>query len=270
MADIPLSDMPLSRMTDELWIVTGATRGLGEALCRVLLSLGHTVCGCARGENRGLAEYGEGSSGSYLEVKLDLGDPESVDGAVAALKSYPAFRECATVCLINNAGVIAPVGPVGTLTSAETYHHMATNLAGPMSLTALLLEAAAERSRKMTVVNISSGAGRSPYYGRAAYCAGKAGIEMFTRVLAHEQDEEGGSVRAYAVRPGAVDTSMQAYSRELPDEATRQREKFIQLKNEGKLLPPEKAAQLVLRTREDSRVEPGSTVDVRELYPEQL
>ncbi len=177
-----------------------------------------------------------------------------------------------SIYLINNAALLSPVGPAETLDLEEAQNHILTNLAGPIYLTASLLGAVSgsRLDSHVTVVNITSGAGKSPYFRRSVYCAGKAGLDMFTRTVAHEQAGRNLPHRVFAVRPGVVDTSMQTLTRNLPDEATHDRELFLRLKRDGKLLPPDIAAELTLRTLDDPRVQSGDIVDVRELYPDHV
>ena len=88
--------------------------------------------------------------------------------------------------LINNAGVIAPVGPLERADAGEIERNLAVNLVAPMLLMRRFLRATASRSPLRRIINISSGAGRRPIFGWGAYCAAKAGLDMATRVVALE------------------------------------------------------------------------------------
>lgn len=247
-------------------IVTGASRGLGVALCRQLLEEGRSVIATARASEPP-AELAGGE-----RLTWHAGDLSTTAGALdlaAAVRRSIDYRGASSILLINNAGMIAPVGPLARLDRSQIVPHLTVNVAAPMVLAGELLADVEESGNRVpaTIINVTSGAAEKPYFGRAVYCAGKAGVDMFTKTLAREFADRGLPHRVWAVRPGAVDTDMQRYSRELPDEATGEREKFIRLKAEGKLLAPEKSAQLLLRTAGDERVENGAIVDVRVLYP---
>lgn len=257
-------------MSNDLYIVTGASRGLGEALCRELLREGHHVIGIARTDNSSLVRFARETEGAIEYHNGDISDIRMIETIVSSIVSTVERVVASSVTLINNASVLSPVGPIETVSSTDLHVHFSTNLIGPATLTGRLLAEVAQESTHVTVLNISSGAARSAYFGRSLYCAAKAGLEVFTRTVALEQAELHSSARLYAVRPGVIDTEMQRYSRELPNDLTHAHEQFAQLKQTGKLVPPEKAAELVLRTRYDDRVGSGDVVDIRDLFPEEV
>ncbi len=259
-------------MQKGIYIVTGASRGVGEALCRSVLQRGHHVFACARSANPELECFATTTLGELSYRSLDLGNYAESRKFMDAVIRHARGAGPPTICLINNAAQLSPVGPAETLDPQEVAAHILTNLAGPMYLTSSLLSAVSELrlNSRVTVVNITSGAGKSPYFGRSVYCAGKAGLDMFTRTVAREQADRNLPNRVFAVRPGVIDTSMQTLSRNLPNEATHDRELFLRLKRDGKLLPTDTAAELILRTLDDPRVESGDIVDVRELYPDDV
>lgn len=208
---------------------------------------------------------------------VDLHDSVAATRFLETALEYGERTCAASVCLINNAAVITPVGPAESLDPESIPAHLTVNLTVPMVLTTKLLawvtkwnssRSAPEEPVVATIVNISSRAAQSPYFGRSPYCAGKAALDMFTRVVALEQQERNLPHRIYAVRPGVIDTYMQTYSRNLPDEATRDKELFERLKRDRLLAEPEQAAEQVLRTLRDERVRSGHVVDVRDLYPD--
>lgn len=250
-------------------MVTGASRGLGDGLSRVLLNAGHTVYACSRNSNTSLTEFGRKSKGTLRYSRVNLSNQDDLDSFIELVLNDCSREHPDSFILINNAATITPVGPLETLVSEEIQHHISTNFLAPVFLTRGILEglSGSNNRTEITVLNISSGAAQSPYFGRSMYCAGKAALEMFTRVVAKEQKKRGLHNRIYAVRPGVVDTSMQELSRTLPNELTHDRDLFLSLQSEKKLLDPQQAAELVLRTLSDERVQSGDIVDIRQLYP---
>jgi len=94
------------------------------------------------------------------------------------------------------------------------------------------------------LVNISSGAATTPYYGWAAYCASKAAVDQLTRVVALEEAAHG--LSAYAISPGLVDTDMQAEVRASTDASFPEVERFRRAKRENRFNAPGWVASHIL------------------------
>lgn len=172
--------------------VTGGNRGIGLAAVRALLDAGAAVTFTAR--SREAAQEGE-SLGARAAI-LDVTDRAALAQALA-----PGFD-----ILVNNAGIIGPIGHLGEVAIDDWAANIATNLVAATHAIQLALPAMLARGGG-TVVNLSSGAARNPMEGWSAYCAGKAGLAMVTRMVALEYGPRG--VRAFGFAPGVVDTAMQ-------------------------------------------------------------
>jgi benzil reductase ((S)-benzoin forming) len=218
-------------------IVTGVSRGLGEALASELLAQGATVVGIGRtasARHRGP---------KYKHVSCDLARPSLVAAAV-----LPALREVAAlkpeqVTLINNAAVPTPVGIVGKLDAAEIEAALATNVTAPLVLADLFLRAFPE-SVPRRIINVSSGAAQTAIAGSAAYCMSKAAIEMMTRSIV--ADDANRAVECISLRPGIFETGMQQYMRsrdpaEFPSVAL-----FRGFKEQGMLKDPADVARAIV------------------------
>jgi NAD(P)-dependent dehydrogenase (short-subunit alcohol dehydrogenase family) len=138
--------------------------------------------------------------------------------------------------LVNNAGVLEPVALLAEADPAGWRTNIEVNLLGPFYLTHFALPHL--RPRRGRVINVSSGAAVKTTEGWSAYSTAKAALNHFTRLLAAEEPE----VVAVALRPGVVDTAMQATIREEGQEGMtgESHEKFVQYHEQGQLLPPEK------------------------------
>ncbi len=177
-------------------LVSGASRGIGEAIARHLHAHGYKVGLFARDGARlkALAEaLGEGA----LPLPGDVRNPEDWERAVARLEEAlgPLFA------LVNNAG-IGIMKPVAELSGAELREVLEVNLVGPFlglkaALPALL------RTRGV-VVNIGSLAGKNPFKGGAAYNASKFGLLGLMGAAMLELRDQG--VRVVNILPGSVDT----------------------------------------------------------------
>jgi len=231
-------------------IVTGVSRGLGAALARELLERGFTVLGIGRTSNAAL------TGDRYRFVQIDLADAAATDTVLA-----PAFRDIEelrpdSVCLLNNAATINPIGPVGRLSSPEISSAITTNLTAAVTLANLFCRVFADGKVSRRVINISSGAAERALPGEAVYCVAKAGIEMLTLALAAERGAP--TFRAITLRPGVMDTDMQALTRAQSPEVLPVVELFKGFQRDGLLVAPDVVAakivsQLVVAEVDDAR-----------------
>nr|WP_311529468.1 SDR family oxidoreductase [uncultured Ralstonia sp.] len=217
-----------------LFILTGASRGLGAALAQALMKPGHRLICVARGDNAELRAQAAAAGVTLDWYQVDLSDAHAAEAWMTkTLAALPAF---ANVTLVLNAGAVEPIGTIDTLRADTLLPHLQLNLAGPMALTAALLRGTAGWGAQRRVLAISSGAARRPITGWAAYCTGKAGLDMFVRAINADGDA---SVRAVALAPGVIDTDMQRTIRGA-DFAGVQR--FRDLHAHGELISPQDAA----------------------------
>ena len=137
--------------------------------------------------------------------------------------------------LVNNAGIIQPISSIAHTEPVTWRYNIEVNLMGPF----YMIQAAifSLRSQNGRVINVSSGAANRVIENASAYCAAKAALNHFTRVLADEEPE----LTAVTVRPGVVDTDMQATIRNqgLNAMSEEQLAYYRQLKAHGTLEPPE-------------------------------
>lgn len=192
-------------------LVTGAGRGVGRQIARLLAGDGATVALLARSRDQ-LEETErlvKEAGGSALVVPVDLADPvRRAEAVLAVLAEYGGVD-----ILVNNAGGTAPIGPTATVDPAAWAANVQLTLIAPAALTAAVLPGMLER-RWGRVVNVSSAAVAMPglLIGSNAYVAGKAGLEAHTLNLAAELADTGVQVNVY--RPGAVATGLLRASRE--------------------------------------------------------
>jgi len=238
-------------------IVTGVSRGLGEAIAAALIARGFHVLGVGRGSAARL------SGTSYEFVACDLGAPTQACETLASAFAALAARQPECVCLVNNAATAEPVGLFGTLRPAAIDRSLAVNLAAPTMLADLFCRVFASETMERRIINVSSGAASSTLPGAALYCVAKAGIEMLTRCLAAEQ--HGDRFRAVTVRPGVIDTEMQVFMRGQPRDRLPGVAMFEGFHSSGQLVPPDTAADVLVRKLIEGPVENGKTYTYQEL-----
>jgi len=112
--------------------------------------------------------------------------------------------------LINNAGVIEPIGRLAEADPAQWAQNIQINLTGAFNMARAALPGMIDGGSG-AIVNVSSGAAHRPLEGWSAYCSAKAGMAMLTRAIHLENHGEG--VRIYGFAPGTVDTDMQVQIR---------------------------------------------------------
>ncbi|WP_197330337.1 SDR family NAD(P)-dependent oxidoreductase, partial [Ralstonia solanacearum] len=192
----------------------------------------------ARGDNPALRAQAEQAGVTLDWHPCDLSDARAAEAWMTrTLAALPAHKR---VALVLNAGVVEPIGAIRTLHADALLPHLHLNLAGPMAMTAALLRGTADWGAQRRILAVSSGAARRPVAGWAAYCAGKAGLDMFVRAINAEGDA---STRAVALAPGVLDTDMQRTIRDA-DFAGVQR--FRDLHAHGELVSPQDAARRIV------------------------
>jgi benzil reductase ((S)-benzoin forming) len=238
-------------------IVTGISRGLGAALAAELLQRGFTVVGVGRADNAGITGQ------RYGFVCFDLADSAGVDTALAPALERLKERRPASVCLLNNAATAGPVGTLGRLAASEITSALTVNLAGAVALANLFCRIFADADMVRRVINVSSGAAQTALPGEAVYCVAKAGLEMLTLALAAEQQAP--TFRAITLRPGVMDTDMQAHARSQPPDVLPSVELFKGFHREGRLVAPAVVASKIVTRLVVGDVDHGRTYSYREL-----
>lgn len=190
-------------------IVTGAARGLGAATAIALAQRGVTPVLLVReaGAVQGVRQAIAAAGGQSDAIVADVADGAAVQRAVAQVLE----RHGRIDALVNNAGVIHPIGELADTGPAPWARNIEVNLLGPYHLCHAVLPSMLAAGHGV-VVNVSSGAAQAPIEGWSAYCSAKAGLAMMTRSLALEYGRRG--ISAYGLQPGLIDTDMQASIRQ--------------------------------------------------------
>jgi NAD(P)-dependent dehydrogenase (short-subunit alcohol dehydrogenase family) len=244
-------------MTRRAAIVTGVSRGLGEALAADLLGRGFEVTGVGRASSPRLA------GPRYRFVACDLAAQATIDTAVApALRALAAQRPDA-VCLINNAATAEPVGVLGNLPHDALVASLAVNLLAPLLLADLFCRGFTDPGVSRRIVNVSSGLAERPLPGGSPYSIAKAGLEMLTRQLAVENPAPG--IEAVTIRPGIIDTGMQLFMRSQPVEVMPSVDLFRDFHDSGQLLSPDVVAAKIVERLVLGPIERGRTYSFRDL-----
>ncbi len=225
--------------------ITGTSSGLGRALALHFAELENcTVVGYSRREGP--------KHSNYKHIIVDLNDPSSQESLAINLE---AEREI----LINNAGWIGPVQPVGNLDPSEVSRLFELNVSAVMRWTNFFVDQSAATHK--TVVSISSGAGKYAIPSWSAYCASKAAVDMMTSVWNEDRQD----IQFLSIAPGVVDTEMQASIRSSTQEDFPEVERFKSMHENGDLQSPAKVAALIAKQARCPEEALGYVFSIRDL-----
>jgi benzil reductase ((S)-benzoin forming) len=235
-----------------LLILTGHTKGLGQAILEKFLSSeGVEIIAISRTTLKN-------KSSRVVEISLDLSDLDALETHLP--KIFPK-ESVDRYVLINNAGRIGEIKPVGKLNPGEIQRVLNLNLIAPMILTNAFVKAYGSEAGSKIICNISSGAAHKPLSGWGEYCGSKAGLAMFSRVADEELKESG--IRVFSLAPGIVDTEMQSEIRLAGEKDFPALKRFLDYKSEGLLSTPEEVAEKVYHLIQHSERFSDSLQDVR-------
>ncbi|MEJ8836631.1 SDR family NAD(P)-dependent oxidoreductase [Ramlibacter sp. AN1133] len=227
-----------------LTILTGASRGMGFAIARQLLAGGHDLLCISRKTSEALAQEAARAGRRCEQWPQDLA---RADTAAERLATWLQAQEAPeSVTLINNAGILPRIAPLDDIPVGQLAEAMRVDLEAPLLLTAAFLRATAGWQVPRRVLNISSGLGRRAMAAQAAYCAAKAGMDLFSRCVALEQARLPNGAKICSLAPGVIDTDMQVQLRGADTDRFPDRGNFVGLKEKGMLSSPEDAAARVL------------------------
>jgi len=206
--------------------ITGVSTGIGNKLALELLKNGYAVFGISRSNTI--------NEKNYQFIQLDLRKSESVSHF--RFPQHPAQ----SYLLVNNAGMIGEILPVGELNSETIQDVMQVNSVAPQILINTFIQTFTRQQVPIHVLNISSGAGKRPIDAWATYCASKAALDLFSETVKAEMEtRQRINFFIHSIAPGVVDTMMQTKIREASPEKFKASQRFHDLKNNGDLISPE-------------------------------
>lgn len=239
-------------------IVTGHSRGLGAAIAECLLARGIAVLGLAR------ARYDDPAGqrpAPFEQVALDLSDAEAVGHWLAGGSLDAWLADADAVLLVNNAGVVQPIGPLQLQDVAAIGTAVTLNVAAPLMLSAAIA-ARRKPGAECRILHVSSGAGRHVFPGWSVYCATKAALDHHARAVVLDATP---GLRICSLAPGVIDTDMQAEIRATGAERFPMRERFETMKREGALVSAQDCAERVVAHLLGDAFGEAPVADVREL-----
>jgi NAD(P)-dependent dehydrogenase (short-subunit alcohol dehydrogenase family) len=180
-----------------VWLITGASRGLGRALADAVVAAGHSLVATARNP-ADLADWAQRAPDRTRAVALDVRDAAAAERAVQTARD--AFGRLDA--LVNNAGY-GNINSIEETSLTDFREQIETNLFGVVNMTKAAIPLLREQ-RSGHIIQISSVGGRLAPLGRGAYAAAKAGVGAFSEVLAKEIGPLG--IKVTIVEPGGFRT----------------------------------------------------------------
>jgi benzil reductase ((S)-benzoin forming) len=249
-----------------LYIITGASRGMGLAMAEQLLAANNQLLCISRQVNPALQTKADSLKVPLSQWPLDLANTVNAAERLAQwLSTEIRTTQFASVTLINNAGVIAEIAPLSDAKPSDLANALRVGLEAPMQLSAAFLNATENSPSTKRILNISSGLGRRAMASQAAYCAAKAGMDHFTRCLALDEALKPLGAKVCSLAPGVIDTDMQVQLRGANDDHFPDKAGFVALKEKGQLSSPEQAARKIISYLQSSAFGSNPVADIREV-----
>ena len=242
-------------MAERVAVVTGVSKGLGAALAADLVGRHWDVVGIGRSATL--------TSPRFRLVHADLGDSPALVPIVESLFAELAARRPQAIAVLNNAAIAGPAGTVGDLEADAVSHSLHVNLLAPVLVADAFVRAFKRVPGDRRLVNVSSGAAVHAIAGAGVYCMAKAGLEMLTQIVAAERAADG--IVAITIRPGIIDTPMQAEIRAQTKERLPSLDMFRGFHESGQLVPPAVTAARVVERLVLAPVENGHVYSYAEL-----
>ena len=237
------------------FFITGTGKGIGKALTEILLKDKQNFV-------YGLSRANEIESANFQFVKIDLSDNPAIENY-----TFPVLEDVQSITLINNAGVIGDIKPIGKKNNASITETITVNTTAPIVLINSFITTYQEQNIEKLILNISSGAGRHPIHSWADYCASKSAVDMLSETIKFEQTffKEENRVKIFSVAPGVVDTEMQVQIRNTSKDDFSNVERFISLNENKELSSPKFVAEKLLHILSNSDKFNDVILDIRNI-----
>ncbi|CAN5118271.1 (S)-benzoin forming benzil reductase [soil metagenome] len=219
------------------YFITGSSRGIGKALSEILLEDSRNmVCGLARSTSI--------QHERYKHYKADLSDLKQLTEILDDF--FTIEQQPEQIILINNAGFLGEVGPLGKISNESLITVFNINIIAPAMLMNSFINKFKETEAEKIIINITSGAAQRAVAGWSGYCSSKAALNMISEVAENEADIHSNGTKIYALAPGVVDTEMQSEIRKVHKKDFDEVDRFINMYESGDLSDPEKTASQIL------------------------
>mgnify|MGYP000106078958 CR=1 FL=1 len=235
------------------YFITGTSKGLGKSIAeRLLKDENNFVYGYSRSE--GLKHK------KYVHTRIDLGDVDTLKDF-----QFPELENAQKIVLINNAGIVGDINHIGRLNNQKIIDSYKVNLIAPVLFANNFVAKYGRCDAETVIVNISSGAGRTPIDGWSVYCSTKAGLDMFSQVLKEDLELDNLNIKVLSLAPGIIDTEMQYEIRQSDESSFSNINRFVDYKKDGELTEASITASKIVRFLEEEELQNSVMCSVRDL-----
>lgn len=221
-----------------LFIITGASKGIGKALVDQLSKNSENhIIGISRSDVKA-------EKSNIQQLSLDLGDFDAINKNFEQIFPSGDFER---IVLINNAGWIGQIDYFGKLEAKNIQAIYNINTIAPaLLMNEFVRKYSDSKNSERTVINISSGAAKKGIDGWSGYSSSKAALNMMTEAAQEEAKKSNSKMKFFALSPGVVDTNMQEDIRSASEDGFSLLGKFKGLKADNALSSPEEAAEKII------------------------
>ena len=206
--------------------ITGSSKGVGKALCRLLLRKNYIVFGYSRTNTI--------NHSNFNHLKIDLSNLKKVQKI-----TFPKLKN--DVILINNAAKIGNIMPLHLKKGLNIIDEYNLNIISPSLLCAKFINNYIDNNK--LIINVSSGAANNSIASWSTYCATKSALDSLTAVIKEEKHDK---LSVFSIRPGIIDTTMQKRIRQANPNLFPLLDKFIAYYNNNELENTELVARKFL------------------------
>lgn len=247
------------------YLITGTSRGIGEALAKKLLGDGNFIYCISRNPNPSIGVEAFIKQRFLKDLPQDLNQVQQIRDLVREVFRHINPEQVASITLINNAGIVHPIRQIGSgEASDKIIRNINVNLTAAMLITDGFIRETQDWGVPRKVLNMTTGAARRPMAAWSAYCTAKAGLEMYSHCLAKEQAGQENPVKVVAFAPGVVNTEMQSEIRSADAEGFADKSRFVNLHKNGELFEPDFVAETIIKLLDSPDFGSKTIMDIRE------
>ncbi|GIO36956.1 short-chain dehydrogenase [Paenibacillus antibioticophila] len=192
-------------------IITGASRGIGEALANQLLDKNHHLICISRTTNQQIIDQALERNCRIDYFNYDLSNVGGIDQLFKDIfRHIEIHSNDEAIYLINNAAMLTPVSPIEQIETEKIIENIHLNLLAPMIITSNYLKHTKNLKVDKRILNISSASAKYLLPSQSCYSTAKAGLDSFTKSIDIEQKHVSHPAKVVAVYPGMIDTKLQA------------------------------------------------------------
>ena len=240
----------------KLAIVIGASRGLGAGLCESLLEKEYSIAGFSRTEPL------FSTHPSFHYFKMDVTQTEELSSVFNEAMQTMKANQASELLFIYNAGIVQPIGQMGTLKANDISRHYAVNVIAPAVLTNAFIYFSQQLLALKRMALITSGAANRPISGWTCYSSAKASMNMLVQGISEEQSAANTPIHICGFNPGIMDTDMQADIRNQTKQDFPQLERFKAFHKEGRLRSADAVAEALTKCLTSTSFPDGEITDV--------